>query len=87
MGVDGVQSFQRCPNVPAPLVPAVAANTAPMFMANMSAVSLPEDLPVGEYEFLCPDRAKPLPIRGPGVPCGLAPHPCSSTAPHAAKMA
>lgn len=73
MGVDGVQSFQWCPDVPAPRVPAVAANTAPMFASNMSTVSLPEDLPVGEYKFLCPYRAKPSPIRGPGVPCGLAP--------------
>ena len=65
MGVDGIQSFQRCPDVPAPRVPAVAANTAPMFASNMSMVSLPEDLPVGEYKFLCPDHAKPSPIRGP----------------------
>lgn len=66
MGGDGVQSFQRCPDVPAPCVPAVAANTAPIFESNMSAVSLPEDLPVGEY--LCPDRTKPSPQRGPGGP-------------------
>ena len=66
MGGDGVQSFQRCPDVPAPCVPAVAANTAPIFESNMSAVSLPEDLPVGEY--LCPARTKPSPQRGPGGP-------------------
>ncbi|XP_069447847.1 cadherin-related family member 2 isoform X1 [Ovis canadensis] len=33
------------------LVVSVAANTAPMFAANMSTVSLPEDLPVGAEAF------------------------------------
>ena len=47
-GADGGQSLWRCPDVPTLCVPTVAANVAPTFLSNMSAVNLPEDLPVGE---------------------------------------
>uniref|UniRef100_A0A8D0YNH4 Cadherin-related family member 2 n=1 Tax=Sus scrofa TaxID=9823 RepID=A0A8D0YNH4_PIG len=46
------------------LIVSVAANVAPTFLSNMSAVTLPEDLPVGELPSLSPDCAKPLLTRG-----------------------
>lgn len=44
----GSQSLQWCPDVPVLCAPIVAANVAPTFLPNMTSVTLPEDLPVGE---------------------------------------
>lgn len=56
--------MEGSPHVSALCVPTVAANVAPTFLSNMSAVTLPEDLPVGELPSLSPDCAKPLLTRG-----------------------
>lgn len=64
----GIQVFQVSS------VSTVAANVAPTFLANMSRVNLPEDLPVGESPTLCTGCVKSLPTESQGLPYGLVSH-------------
>lgn len=72
------QALHGCPDVPALCVPTVAANVAPMFLSNMTTVSLPEDLPVGAYCPYAQTLLGPYPREAPrGSHVGLLPAPAA----------